>query len=128
MKAGGNMVYFGEVAKLSEYFEKNGAKIPKDVNPAERMIDIVSGDLSKERNWADVWKNSDESKERLKETEELMQPKGNQQENEDDKFEYASTTAMQLKLVTKRASVQLYRDTEYVTNKVSRRESGCDLR
>lgn len=122
------MVYFGEVAKLSEYFEKNGAKIPKDVNPAERMIDIVSGDLSKERNWADVWKNSDESKERLKETEELMQPKGNQEENEDDKFEYASTTAMQLKLVTKRASVQLYRDTEYVTNKVSRGQPACDLR
>ena len=119
MKAGGNMVYFGEVDKLSDYFSKNGVDMPKDINPAERMIDIVSGDLSKDKDWADVWKNSDESKERLKETEEFMQPKGEQKENEDDKFEYASTTTMQLKLVTKRASVQLYRDTEYVTNKVS---------
>ena len=128
MKAGGNMVYFGQVDQLSDYFEKNGVDMPKDINPAERMIDIVSGDLSKDKDWADVWNKSEEAKERLKETDELMQAKGDSQENEDDKWEYASTTGMQLKLVTKRASIQLWRDTEYVTNKVSIRSQARNQR
>lgn len=119
LKAGGNMVYFGAVDELSEYFSKAGVEIPKDVNPAERMIDIVSGDLSKDRDWAEVWNESDECSERKKELGELKNKKSDAEEREDDKYEYASTTAAQLRLVTKRASIQLWRDTEYVTNKVA---------
>ena len=94
--------------------------MPKDVNPAERMIDIVSGDLSKGKDWAKIWLESEECKARAKDLEELKKStEGEQHESEDDKYEYASTTSAQLRLVTKRASVQLWRDTEYVTNKVA---------
>lgn len=95
--------------------------MPKDVNPAERMIDIVSGELSKGRDWAEVWSKSDESKARFEEIDKLNKDaEGNERQHaEDDKYEYASTTRAQLRLVTKRATIQLWRDTEYVTNKVA---------
>lgn len=120
LKKGGKTVYFGPVDHLPEYFGEKGAPIPKDVNPAERMIDIVSGDLSKDRDWAKEWLESEESKDQLKELDSLMQAKADdgQDHGEEDEYEFASTTAMQLKLVTKRASIQLWRDIEYVTNKV----------
>jgi ABC-type multidrug transport system ATPase subunit len=123
LKSGGKTVYFGAIDQLNDYFSKNGIEIPKDVNPAERMIDVVSGSLSKGKDWAEIWLNSEESKERLKELEELKK-EGSSDEHkeraaEEDQFEYASTTVSQLKLVTKRASIQLWRDTEYVTNKVA---------
>jgi hypothetical protein len=108
------------VNHLQEYFSQNGVDIPKDVNPAERMIDIVSGDMSKEKDWAQVWSDSDLCKHQREELEKLKQS-GSENSNtrEDDGDEYASSTATQLKLVTKRASIQLWRDTEYVVNKVS---------
>ncbi|OCF60041.1 ABC transporter [Kwoniella mangroviensis CBS 10435] len=121
LKAGGKMVYFGEVDNLSDYFSKHDIKIPKEVNPAERMIDIVSGDLSKGKDWAKIWSESEECKARMKDLEDLKKDTSGKREHpeEDDKYEYASTTGTQLKLVTKRASIQLWRDTEYVTNKVA---------
>lgn len=104
---------------MTSYFEKQGVTIPKDVNPAERMIDIVSGDLSKGRDWAQVWLESDECKERARELEELKEAGANNITIvESGEYEFASTNMTQLKLVTKRASIQLWRDTEYVMNKV----------
>lgn len=83
------------------------------------MIDIVSGDMSKDRDWAQVWSDSDLCKQQRTELEKLKES-GSQTDHhrEDDGDEYASTTVTQLKLVTKRASIQLWRDTEYVVNKV----------
>jgi hypothetical protein len=84
------------------------------------MIDIVSGDMSKDRDWAKVWSESDLCKQQREELEKLKQSGSEvQDKREDDGDEYASSTATQLKLVTKRASIQLWRDTEYVVNKVS---------
>lgn len=105
------------------------------------MIDVVSGDLAKKHDWAKVWLESEENKEMMKEIEKINGGgEGKEAEDkEDDHYEYASTTRMQFKMVTKRASTQvsrfaasplnyrlvrtatdqqLYRDTEYVVNKV----------
>jgi len=72
------------------------------------MIDVVSGDLSKGKDWAKVWAESDENKARMDELESLKKEnQDKERESKDDKYEYASTTAMQLRLVTKRASVQV---------------------
>jgi len=110
----------GAVKNLNEYFSKNGVEIPKDVNPAERMIDIVSGDMSKDKDWAQVWSDSDLCKEQREELEKIKSSGSEGADvREDDGDEYASSTVTQLKLVTKRASIQLWRDTEYVVNKVS---------
>lgn len=108
-------VYFGEIAKLSDYFGSNNVEFPKETNPAEFMIDVVSGDLSRDRDWGKVWLESEENKQMMQEIEKLNSEgsggDGDDQaqagEREDDKYEYASTTYMQLKLVTKRASIQV---------------------
>ncbi|WWD20474.1 hypothetical protein CI109_104950 [Kwoniella shandongensis] len=85
---------------------------------SERMIDIVSGELSKGRDWAQVWLDSDECQERRKELQELEHESADVDNAvEGDHYEYASTNIAQLRLVTKRASIQLWRDTEYVLNK-----------
>jgi ATP-binding cassette subfamily G (WHITE) protein 2 (SNQ2) len=98
----------GAIDELDDYFSKNDVEIPKEVNPAEFMIDVVSGDLSKGRDWDKVWLESPNCKQMMEDIEKLKEEnKGRKSENEDDKYEYASTTGMQLKLVTKRASVQV---------------------
>lgn len=74
------------------------------------MIDVVSGDLSKGRDWAKVWLESENCKTMNKEIDELKSSnKGGEGSNdkEDDKYEYASTTLTQLRLVTGRATVQV---------------------
>ncbi len=72
------------------------------------MIDIVSGDLAKGRDWAEIWRNSPNAKARSEELEELKkETSGKKLERDDDRFEYASTVGTQLKLVTKRATVQV---------------------
>ena len=47
---GGKTVYFGEIgenaATVKNYFGRHGLPCPEDANPAEHMIDVVSGSLS----------------------------------------------------------------------------------
>ncbi len=101
-------VYFGAIDELSNYFSARDVEIPNHVNPAEFMIDVVSGDLSKGRDWAKVWSESEEHKARMAELEQLKKENQDKQnESKDDKYEYASTTGTQLRLVTKRASIQV---------------------
>lgn len=83
------------------------------------MIDVVSGDLSHDRDWAQVWFESELRKSQIDELETLAVPRPLVEDRHDgDGYEYASSTVTQFKLVTKRASIQLWRDTEYVMNKV----------
>lgn len=42
------------------YFERYGAPCPPGVNPAEHMIDVVSGRLSQGKDWHQIWLNSPE--------------------------------------------------------------------
>ena len=109
LKAGGRTVYFGAIDKLPAYFEANGVSMPKDVNPAEFMIDVVSGDAGKGQDWSEVWLESDGSKDMMAEVDKLRKPttEDNDIDNPDKKFEYASATTTQLRLVTKRASIQV---------------------
>jgi ATP-binding cassette subfamily G (WHITE) protein 2 (SNQ2) len=102
-------VYFGAIDHLSDYFSGNEVRIPKNKNPAEFMIDVVSGDLSKGRDWAKVWLESEECSTMMKEIDSLKEEyKGKKmEEREDDGHEYASTKSAQLRLVTKRATVQV---------------------
>ncbi|ODO07726.1 hypothetical protein I350_03300 [Cryptococcus amylolentus CBS 6273] len=120
LRGGGQTVYFGAVDQLSDYFEKHGISIPANVNPAERMIEIVSGDISKGHDWHKTWLDSEECRARAEELDDLIDT-GSKLASavEGDEFEYASTKGAQLRLVTKRASVQLWRNTEYVMNKVT---------
>ena len=120
---GGKTVYFGEIgengATIKEYFARNGAPCPIDANPAEHMIDVVSGSLSQDRDWNKVWLESPEHKFTVQELERItneaaLQPVG----DSDDGFEFAMPLWDQVKMVTKRMTMSIYRNTNYVNNKM----------
>jgi hypothetical protein len=84
------------------------------------MIDIVSGDASRDRDWAEVWLESDQHRRVCEELERCKEENKSQAStNTDDKYEFASSTWTQLKVVQARASVQIWRQTDYVINKIA---------
>ncbi|KAK4183343.1 ABC-2 type transporter-domain-containing protein [Podospora australis] len=123
LQRGGKTVYFGDIGDnaqtVKDYFSRYGAPCPKEANPAEHMIDVVSGELSQGRDWNEVWLNSPEHAAVVKELDEIIneaaaKPAG----YVDDGEEFAMPLWEQTKIVTKRMNVSLFRNTDYVNNKV----------
>jgi hypothetical protein len=99
-------VYFGAVDKLSDYFGEHGCEFPTDVNPAEFMIDVVSGSRSHDQDWAEVWLSSAQCAKRM-ETLEGINKEAKDMPVHFEEDEYASTFGEQIQLVCRRASVQV---------------------
>jgi ABC-type multidrug transport system ATPase subunit/ABC-type multidrug transport system permease subunit len=121
---GGKTVYFGDIgengATLKEYFARHDAPCPKDANPAEHMIDVVSGTLSQGRDWSQVWLDSPEHKFTVEELYRIIKDAASKPVGSyDDGFEFAMPLWDQVKLVTQRMNVSLYRNTDYVNNKLA---------
>ncbi|KAH8168298.1 ABC-2 type transporter domain-containing protein [Sarocladium implicatum] len=120
---GGKTVYFGDIGEhgktVVSYFARFGVPCPKDANPAEHMIDVVSGHLSQGKDWNEVWLSSPEHAavetelERII-TEAAAKPPG----TVDDGHEFAASFWDQTKIVTHRMNKALYRNTDYVNNKL----------
>ena len=67
LERGGETVYFGDIGKdsqvIQEYFARNGAFCPPNVNPAEYMLEAIGAGLAPRvgpRDWKDVWLDSPE--------------------------------------------------------------------
>ncbi|KAL1843554.1 hypothetical protein VTJ49DRAFT_1147 [Mycothermus thermophilus] len=121
---GGKTVYFGDIGYDGEivkgYFERYGAPCPEDANLAEHMIDVVSGPLSQGKDWTQVWLQSPEYEAVTRELDDLVRTAAAQPPRTvDDGNEYATTLWEQLKLVTARTSISLFRNTEHVNNKIA---------
>ncbi|KAK6379538.1 hypothetical protein LTS17_006456 [Exophiala oligosperma] len=119
---GGKTVYFGDIGDhaivVKDYFARYGAPCPTEANPAEHMIDVVSGHLSQGRDWAQVWLDSEEHKNVTRELDDIVadaasKPPG----THDDGFEFAIPLWSQIKIVTHRMNVSLFRNTDYTNNK-----------
>lgn len=119
---GGKTVYFGDIgdnaATIKDYFGRYGAPCPTHANPAEHMIDVVSGHLSQGRDWAQVWLESAEHARVTAEldsivSEAVARPPG----THDDGFEFAMPLWSQMKIVTHRLNLALYRNVDYTNNK-----------
>jgi len=120
---GGKTVYFGDIGEeaqtIKEYFGRNGAACPAHANPAEHMIDVVSGSLSRDKDWNQVWLSSPEYKAMVEELQRIesdaaSKPPG----THDDGHEFATTLWEQIRLVTNRMNVALYRNNQYTMNKI----------
>ncbi|KAL8848252.1 MAG: hypothetical protein Q9221_006725 [Calogaya cf. arnoldii] len=119
---GGKTVYFGDIgvdaSTLKEYFARNGAPCPQDVNPAEHMIDVVSGNASQGKDWNQIWLESPEHKEVSNEVDRInKEAAGKPPGTTDDGHEFAMSLWQQIRLVTNRMNIALYRNTDYVNNK-----------
>jgi ABC-type multidrug transport system permease subunit/ABC-type multidrug transport system ATPase subunit len=120
---GGKTVYFGDIGDnahtIREYFGRYGAPCPKEANPAEHMIDVVSGHLSQGRDWNEVWLASPEHESVTKELDNIIadaaaKPPGTL----DDGHEFATPLWEQTKIVLERNNVSLWRNTDYINNKL----------
>jgi ABC-type multidrug transport system permease subunit/ABC-type multidrug transport system ATPase subunit len=117
---GGKTVYFGDIGEqantIRAYFERHGAPCPASDNPAEHMIDVVSHG----KDWHAVWLASPEYAAMNQELDRLCQEYSAKPPSQDatDNNEFATPMWEQMKLVTQRMNISLYRNTEYINNKI----------
>lgn len=125
---GGRTTYFGETgtgsSRLLSYFARNAAPCASDVNPAEHIIDVVQGRLGLGQDWAQIWLESPEYKQSLEELHRLNEnllshPTVDGKEGQEQTLRtFASPLLHQLKVVTIRQSIALWRNPDYVWNKI----------
>jgi ABC-type multidrug transport system ATPase subunit len=75
---GGNTIYFGDIGNdsdvMREYFARNGAPCPQNVNPAEYMLEAIGAGITPrigDRDWKDIWLDSPECARTKTEIEEI---------------------------------------------------------
>lgn len=119
---GGKTVYFGDIGDngqtVKDYFARYDAPCPADTNPAEHMIDVVSGHLSQGRDWNQVWLQSPEHDRTVRELDDIIEKAAQKPSGtHDDTNEFAMPLWEQTKIVTWRMCVALWRNTAYVNSK-----------
>lgn len=119
---GGKMVYFGDIGDnaqtVKDYFGRHGLPCPPEANPAEHMIDVVSGSLGKGRDWNKIWLESPEAKAVETQLDEIVKEAAEKPSNtNDDGHEFAMPLWQQVRIVTSRANTSLFRNTDYINNK-----------
>jgi ABC-type multidrug transport system ATPase subunit/ABC-type multidrug transport system permease subunit len=119
---GGKTVYFGDIGDngktIKEYFGRNGVPCPPSANPAEHMIDVVTGTRSVGKDWHQVWLDSPEAAKMHSELDAIITDAANKEAGTtDDGHEFATDMWTQTKLVTHRMNISLYRNVDYVNNK-----------
>jgi ABC-type multidrug transport system permease subunit/ABC-type multidrug transport system ATPase subunit len=120
---GGKTVYFGDIgdngSTIKEYFGRYGAPCPAEANPAEHMIDVVSGELSQGRDWNKVWLESPEHEKTSRQLDNIIaDAAAKPPQTQDDGNEFAMTLWDQIKIVSNRMNVAMFRNTDYVNNKM----------
>ncbi|KAK9785219.1 putative ABC-2 type transporter [Seiridium cardinale] len=121
---GGKTVYFGDIGDnanvVKGYFGRYGAPCPEDANPAEHMIDVVSGHLSQGRDWNEVWLSSPEHDVVATELDRMIDDAASKPPGTvDDGHEFAVPLSSQIKIVTQRMNTALFRNTDYINNKIA---------
>ena len=120
---GGKTVYFGDIGDngqtVKDYFARYGAPCDPAVNPAEHMIDVVSGSHSKDKDWSEIWLESPEHEATVRELDHIINDAASKPPGtHDDGREFATPLWEQIKVVTHRMNVSMFRNTGYVMNKV----------
>ncbi|KAF8305589.1 hypothetical protein DL93DRAFT_2172546 [Clavulina sp. PMI_390] len=121
LQRGGETVYFGDIGPnakvLTDYFARNGAVCPEDVNPAEFMLEAI-GNGSKRRmgpkDWAEVYLESPEFEENKRMIERIKKESMNITTDENVvETEYATPWMFQLRTVTLRTMRSFWRQADY---------------
>lgn len=119
-------VYFGDIGAdssvIREYFARQGAVCPDDVNPAEYMLDAIGAGLTPrvgDRDWAELWHESPEFQETLDEIAGIKAGTTKRREDSNStSSRFATPFWYQLGVVTKRSFVGLWRSPNYVYTRV----------
>lgn len=116
---GGRVVYNGPLGEhsstMKDYFASKGMDCPEGANPAEFMIDVVSGSKSKGKDWAEIWLESEEYKRISKELDSLNEEaRAKPPSFKEDGLYYAAPLGMQLRLVIARQWSAMIRTPPYI--------------
>ncbi|KAG8930788.1 hypothetical protein FRC02_003660 [Tulasnella sp. 418] len=122
LERGGETVYFGDIgadsSEIRAYFARNGAECPDDVNPAEFMLEAIGAGSGKRigpRDWKDIWLDSPEYAQVLKEIDQIEAEGAAKVEDLNNKpSKYATPIFYQFKVVVKRANLALWRNPQYI--------------
>lgn len=114
-------MYFGPIGKdshhLTSYLADNGANCPPDANPAEYMLDAIGAGSQKrvgDRDWADVYLDSDLFEVNKREIESLNESAIREfPEEATQGTAYATPFSYQLKVVGKRTFMSFWRMPDY---------------
>ncbi|KAI4599597.1 hypothetical protein KJ359_001694 [Pestalotiopsis sp. 9143b] len=129
---GGRTTYFGPTGRNSstvvDYFAQRGAPCPSDANPAEHIVDVVQGRFGAEIDWPGQWLESQEREKAMDELDRLGKiqlklpeeaaPALAAEASEAELGDFATPVSYQTRLVTQRQCVALWRNPEYVWNKI----------
>ena len=107
---GGKTVYFGDIGSnagtIKEYFGRHGMPCPPGANPAEHMIDVVSGSKSTQ-DWNKIWLDSPEAARMQQDLDMIITDAASKEPGtKDDGHEFATTMWTQTKLVSHRSIVR----------------------
>ncbi|PTU20673.1 hypothetical protein P175DRAFT_0458220 [Aspergillus ochraceoroseus IBT 24754] len=123
---GGKTVYFGDIgdngSTVKQYFGQYGIHCPIEANPAEFMIDVVTGGIqeAKDMDWNKIWLESTEHAKMVTELDTIISEAASKPPGTvDDGYEFAMPLWEQTKIVTNRMNVALFRNTNYINNKFS---------
>lgn len=127
---GGRTVYFGPTGENSQevlgYFAQRGAPCAPDANPAEHIVEMVQGAAGGYTDWSQQWEESKERQDMMQEIDSLntapypeKQPESNDStEAKTKKLAFATPLLYQVYLVTARQATALWRNPDYVWNKL----------
>ncbi|EKD14968.1 uncharacterized protein L3040_003835 [Drepanopeziza brunnea f. sp. 'multigermtubi'] len=125
---GGKVAYFGDTGgknsqTVKSYFARNGApECLLDTNPAEYIIDVVSSSWGREKDWNTVWLESPEYVAVAAELERIERESASTSSlsamSDQYNDEFATPIWQQIRMVTSRTSLSLYRNTDYINNKL----------
>ncbi|OJZ80600.1 hypothetical protein ASPFODRAFT_147512 [Aspergillus luchuensis CBS 106.47] len=118
---GGRTTYYGPTGPGSQvildYFGRLGAPCPKDTNPAEHIVDVVQGRVLPGVDWYEQWMAAPESEAVMAELE-ATKSHYSGVSMPTETLEFASPMWKQLKIVTKRHCIALWRKPDYIWNKI----------
>ncbi|CAG8198303.1 unnamed protein product [Penicillium salamii] len=121
LQRGGKTAYFGDIGPscqaIHDYFGRYGAHCPPGTNPAEHIIDTISGQGSCQ-DWHKIWLDSEENQTVMSELHDLSSAKGTKITEDADAFEYAMPVWFQTKVVLHRMNLATFRNTGYINNKL----------
>ncbi|KAF4957807.1 hypothetical protein FSARC_11183 [Fusarium sarcochroum] len=123
---GGKTVFFGDTGAQSklllDYFVRNGARPCGELeNPAEYILEMVSGTTGPEVDWPAKWNQSEERRQVRLELDHLemlpTQADESLQDADDCNREFALPFLSQFRIVISRAFKQYFRQPEYIYSK-----------
>ncbi|KAH9914745.1 uncharacterized protein B0H18DRAFT_1125328 [Fomitopsis serialis] len=125
LERGGYTCYFGPIgpdgAVLRDYLARNGAQCPPNANVAEYLLDAIGAGVAPrigDRDWTEIWAESPEATQVMAEIQEIKAKSLTHKGGAEDHATYATPFLYQLKTVTRRNAIAIWRSPNYIWSRL----------